>query len=551
MNINDPQSTPTSFLKKKEWMFLGIVFLAGAVLRLWFLGKVPGLWLDEAFNGSDALRVAQGEGFPLFFPANNGREPMMIFLQSLSILVNETTAFAVRFPSAVVGILTIPVVWLLAREFFDEKTALISVIFFSLMRWHIHFSGLAFRTILAPLFLSLVFLFLARTWRKRSMLNASLAGLFLGLGAYTYLSFRLVPLMIIIVMISSLYLLKREEIKHLCILYGVMIATAFFVFLPLGIHFINNPSHFSDREGDVSLLQREDGTAIILRQARDVALMPLFRGDHVEKHNIPGPPHFFQFFVQNPERTMEYWSLEYDAAQMDRRPSMDPHGTGVPAFGPVGGVLFYFGFGVVLYGLVGAIRRKEQEGLFYLSLTCWIVIGSLASILSFGAPNMLRLLFVTPAVALIQGLALIQLYQYLSKTNKRASVAVCGILLLYFGQSELRRLYMWTTHPMVKGGFNTEWADLGNYLREQPDLLPVRSPYDPPETMRFLASEYTINPTMEDLGDHWWELETKPPFAVLDPIESTVPANSRNFEVYLPNGVKLGTLREHQKFANK
>ena len=63
---------------RPAWLLLGVVVLA-AGLRLWRLDILPpGLFYDEAYNGFDARQVLDGVHRPLFFAANNGREPLFI-----------------------------------------------------------------------------------------------------------------------------------------------------------------------------------------------------------------------------------------------------------------------------------------------------------------------------------------------------------------------------------------------------------------------------------------------------------------------------------------
>ena len=52
----------------------------GAYLRFRNLGQIPpGLHFDEAANGMDGLNVWKGQ-LHIFFPANNGREPLFLYL---------------------------------------------------------------------------------------------------------------------------------------------------------------------------------------------------------------------------------------------------------------------------------------------------------------------------------------------------------------------------------------------------------------------------------------------------------------------------------------
>ena len=527
-------------IQRWEWILLLIATAIGAMLRFWMVPRVPGLWYDEAINGLDALQILNEPGFPIFFATENHmREPLYMYLEALGVLTGGTTAIALRAVSAVIGAITIPVVWLLAREFRGAHIAALAVVFFALMRWHIHFSALAFRTILAPLFCALVFLFFFRMLRKRGYADSALCGVFLGLGAYTYLAFRLVPVMLLLAggwFIASEYIrIGPRALKLRLKQLGAAVAAAFLVFLPLGLDYLENPDHFTGRSGEVSLFERENTARIIARQARDVALMPLLRGDHVGKHNLPGPPRFNQIFEENPEDVLERWNLEKAVANAAGRPPYDPHGTGVPIFGAVGGLLFYLGFFLLLF-------RRTARNMKGLALCSWILIGSLASLLSFGAPNILRLLILTPAAAIALSLGaelvmrrlLIHRWQYL---------LLGGALILLFAGTEISRLIRWPHHPMVTTEFNAEWADVGDYLRKQPDRLPVRLPFDAPATLRFLAHGHDFNPPARELQERWWEFRTEPPFPTLEPWGLAMP-DGRSTRIFHPANIMMGRLVE-------
>ncbi|MBC8492791.1 MAG: hypothetical protein H8D43_03315, partial [Chloroflexi bacterium] len=91
-----------------EWLPLLLVIAIAAALRFWALGNTPpGLYHDEAFNGLDALGVLEGER-PIFFEANNGREPLFVYLVALSVAVLGRSPGAIRIVAALLGTLTIP-----------------------------------------------------------------------------------------------------------------------------------------------------------------------------------------------------------------------------------------------------------------------------------------------------------------------------------------------------------------------------------------------------------------------------------------------------------
>jgi 4-amino-4-deoxy-L-arabinose transferase-like glycosyltransferase len=102
------------------FLIAGVTLLA-AVLRFPLLGRLPpGLYRDEAINGLDALGVLEGV-WPIFFTANNGREPLFIYLVAASVGLFGRTALAVRLVSAVLGTLTVPATYLLGRALFGRR----------------------------------------------------------------------------------------------------------------------------------------------------------------------------------------------------------------------------------------------------------------------------------------------------------------------------------------------------------------------------------------------------------------------------------------------
>jgi 4-amino-4-deoxy-L-arabinose transferase-like glycosyltransferase len=97
---------------------IGVILIA-AILRFAELGRIPpGLYRDEAFYGLDAVNVLRGQ-HAIYFPANNGREPMFIYLLALSIGALGRSPFAVRLPAALISLLTQAT--RVARELFGKR----------------------------------------------------------------------------------------------------------------------------------------------------------------------------------------------------------------------------------------------------------------------------------------------------------------------------------------------------------------------------------------------------------------------------------------------
>jgi len=79
-----------------EWLLLVLITVFAAVLRLYALDRLPpGLYHDEAYNGLDALGVVDGQ-YRIFFEANNGREPLFIYLSAIAIFFLGRSPLAIR-----------------------------------------------------------------------------------------------------------------------------------------------------------------------------------------------------------------------------------------------------------------------------------------------------------------------------------------------------------------------------------------------------------------------------------------------------------------------
>ncbi|NES82023.1 MAG: phospholipid carrier-dependent glycosyltransferase [Moorea sp. SIO2B7] len=186
----------TNKLRDNSGIYLLIIVAIAAILRLLFLGTIPnGFFTDEASNAYDAysigetLRDQYGEFLPLFAKsANSYPESLYIFISVPFIKIFGLNEFGARFPAALIGILTIPILYYLAKEFFNQRVALIAALFLAISPWHIQFSRIAFRAIIFPLLFCISLIFFLKSLRQTKYLP--LSGLLFGISIYTYNSAR-------------------------------------------------------------------------------------------------------------------------------------------------------------------------------------------------------------------------------------------------------------------------------------------------------------------------------------------------------------------------
>ncbi len=202
--------------------WLASIILLSAFLRLFLLSQIPpGFFCDEASNGYDAYclllthRDQYGKFFPFFTRAfGDYRETLYIFLTIPFIKFLGLHELATRLPAALIGTLTVFILYLLGKEFFDWRLGCLSALFLAISPWHIQFSRVAFRAILFPLFFCLALFLFFKSLKSPSFLWVS--ALVFGLSLYTYPSARIfVPLFLLILMIiyrQQLLRVKKETI---------------------------------------------------------------------------------------------------------------------------------------------------------------------------------------------------------------------------------------------------------------------------------------------------------------------------------------------------
>ena len=260
-----------------------LILLLAALVRLIQLPTLPpGLNFDEAGNGIAALEILRGEG-RLWWRIGGGKEPLWPYLIAMSTTLLGNIPLAVRLPAALVGILSVAVVYSLTSTLFRacgrsqaRQFALLAMLSLSLSAWHLHFSRLGFRAILLPLLSSLAFYFLwqvlasDQSWlgkqaRLKFARNLLLSALFLALTIYAYLAGRLLPLVPILFSILqwATIRLKRSvepsptSTSRYLLFTGYCLLPTLFFLLPLLIYFTANPADFVARSGAVSIFNPE------------------------------------------------------------------------------------------------------------------------------------------------------------------------------------------------------------------------------------------------------------------------------------------------------
>ncbi len=420
---------PNDMTPRQRWLYAGIILVALA-LRLWKLDSIPpGLWYDEALYCLNALSIGRGS-WPIFFMLDDHPvEPLYVYSLAAAFALFGPEVLVARCVSALWGTAAVALFYPVTRRFFSPRWALVGCFAYAVMRWPLHFSRTIFRAATPPVFIMLVVLFLLRWRERRRRSDALLAGLFLGLGLYTYISFRLVPLFVLLWLAWLTWrgeIVWRRDGRQLAV--GALVALL--VFAPLGLDFVRHPRHFTGRLDEVSMfherakvatpdggheerLVRKPLGAILLglaANARDVALVWFVRGDHVGRHNLP-----------------------YE-----------------PIFDGLSGAVF-------LLGLARSLARASRKEKDFLPLL-WLVVMSATSIFSFGAPNILRIQGAIPAVVILWlgGLELIN-DALRPRVGRHVRLLLVGALVAWFAAYQLDSYFRrFAQSPAVRNEFLTD-----------------------------------------------------------------------------------------------
>ncbi len=234
-----------------RWGLL-LVALTGVIafLRLYRLDGVPGEpFSDHAEKLLDVLDVMQGQTH-VFFPRNTGREFIQFYWTALVATAFGTGAsfISLKLGTALIGLFTLPYVYLLGREVGGRRVALFALVLAGASYWLNTISRIGLRFPLYPAFTAPALYYLIRGLRRQDRNDFILAGLFLGLGLHGYSPFRVVPLVMLLG--AGLYLLHRQAAGHrrqTLVLFSILVAASLLAFLPLLRYAVENPQLFAYR----------------------------------------------------------------------------------------------------------------------------------------------------------------------------------------------------------------------------------------------------------------------------------------------------------------
>lgn len=400
-----------------------LILLLATFFRTYrFQAAPPGLQHDEVFTANFATYILNGE-FPAFFDANGGEEALYPYLTALSIALLGENYFALRLVAVLSGILSIAILYRLAKGLFGPEVALLTAAGVAISFWHIFDSRVGLRPItLLLLEVACFYLFWQGLRRGTPWFLAS--GLFLGLTQYTYTS---APLVAATLLFFVLYLLiwqralLRRNLKGIVLLFIV----ALVVFLPMGYHLGRNPLASTARVRDLGdhlrLLFRGDPRPV-LKDTLNVLGMFSLRGDPEWRYNLAGRP----------------------------------------LFDPLTSLLFYGGL------LISITRFKKPE---YAFLLLWLPLNLITSAITRNSPSTLRAIGALGAIYILPSIAIVAAWRWLTQRKgesaKRVAMGAIAALFLATALFTYRDYFLlWAQNPEVRKIYRADLTEVAHYLSQ-------------------------------------------------------------------------------------
>ncbi len=425
-----------SIIKK---VFFLLIILTAIFFRLWKLESVPpGLYPDEAINGNEALESLKTNTYKVFYPENNGREGLFIWLLSLSFSLFGISIWSLKIIPAVFGIFTVLGVYLLCKELFSsnpsyrvqaDEIALLSSFFLAASFWHTNFSRIGFRAILSPFFLVFSLYFLFNGFRNKERYLFLIGGFFFGLGFYTYISFRLSVLLLIIILLLWGVIYKKDRlIKEYLVFTFYFLISVFLIAFPIGIYFLQNPQDFIGRATPISVFTAKNPLKEFLKSFFLHLAMFNLKGDTNWRHNLSGSPQLFL---------------------------------------PIG-ILFLIGTFVSIKHLKKSLKEKNYSlAVIHCSLISWFLIMLLPGMLTVeGIPHALRVICVIPPAYILAGFGTWHTYLWFRqkiKEEKLILILLLFLLFVFIFQS-YKYFIWWGKNKETKNAFAKNYVKIGDYL---------------------------------------------------------------------------------------
>lgn len=263
----------------------------GAFYRFYKLDLIPAeMGCDLPHNYNNIRMILRSE-FPIFFSSYPGREALFFYWAAPIAKLFGLSHLTIKAASALIGVLTLPAVYLLGKELYHREAGLYAAFFMSISHWHIILTRVGYRASMVPFMICGVWYFLIRGLKTGRRWFYALSGLFLGLGLYTYNAFMIAPVMVVAMLLVCLIAGRGRTLWANRDNIVLLVLVAMYVFIPLARYAYEQPETYGYRAATritgVETDLPQDLVGTFFMNTRNALLMFNVKGDAAFIANVP------------------------------------------------------------------------------------------------------------------------------------------------------------------------------------------------------------------------------------------------------------------------
>jgi len=425
----------TRGLQISSWNLLVLlVFGVAAFYRFYRLSDVPPeMFSDHAEKLIDVTGVLRGQHL-IFFPRNTGREAFQMYLTAgvARIFGTGISFLSLKIGTCLAGLFTLPFIYLLGKEIAGKEVGLLAMGFAGIAYWPNVISRVALRFALYPFFAAPLIYFLIRGLKRKRRNDFLLAGAALGMGLHGYSTFRIVPLLVIVILgIYALHASSRRDRRMAFTALLLIGLISLVLFLPLLRYAMENYQRFSYR-----MMTRLSGVEVPL----------------------PGPP--LEIFFRNLSRVLVMFQWDNGVIwvhSVPTRPALDWVAAGL------------FTMGVILVILRYLKDRHWVDLTLLLSIPVLLLPSALSLAFPQENPSLNRTGGAVIPVFLIVGMMGYNLYRNLGwdsirRWGQAAALPILLILVLLSGMANYHLVFDTYYNNFRNSAWNT--SELGEVIQQ-------------------------------------------------------------------------------------
>lgn len=473
-------------------LVLVLIVIIAALLRLPLLNVYPsGVTVDEAGQANSAYSILKtgkdewGDFLPLN-PRSFGdyKPPVLMYLLVPTIAVFGLNEFAIRFPSAIAGIITVLLVFFLVKDLFKNRSlGLLASFLLAISPWHIYYSRLGWESNIGLMFFILGIWLFVKEIDKGKYLWLSALGF--GLAGLSYPTFKL----LVPITVASLLFIYWKQIKTInkqSFIRSLLVVLVFASIIGYGLVF----SGSSRRVADQTILKEENLGVLRQNQIEDDLPQPFNRVVYNK----------YQFLVSKvTDNYLGYFSIPF---------MFGPHRSDGSILNfPSLGLLYIWQLPLLLVGIFYLLKNKSKASVVIFT---WLLIAPIPASLTQDYMHAGRAQAFFPALTIISAIGLYAIFEFI-KSPKQKNIFIYTssiiILLSLFWRTDN---YLFHTFNKPLGGLGQGYKEVVAFTEQNKDkydkIIFTKENSEPHAFVSFYAA---IDPSqVQSESQDWKKFET-------------------------------------------